>query len=79
MIVMGFGIVIGGWKIIKIVGGNIMKICLVNGVVVDLLFVLIIFVVLLLYFLLLIIYVVLLLILGVGVFNWVKGVKWSIV
>lgn len=76
---MGLGIVVGGWKIIKIVGGNIMKIRFVNGVVVDIFLVLMIFVVLLLYFLLFIIYVVFLFILGVGVLNCVKGVKWSIV
>lgn len=76
---MGFGILIGGWKIIKIVGGKIMKICLVNGVFVDLIGVVIIFGVIFIYLLVSIIYVIFLLIFGVGVLYWVKGVNWGMV
>ena len=35
-IAMGLGTSVGGWKIIKTVGGNIMKIRPVNGVAADL-------------------------------------------
>ena len=35
-IAMGLGTSVGGWKIIKTVGGNIMKIRPINGVAADL-------------------------------------------
>lgn len=79
VLVMGFGIFIGGWKIIKIVGGKIMKICLVNGVFVDLIGAVIIFGVMFIYFFVSMIYVILFFIFGVGVFYCVKGVNWGMV
>ena len=74
---MGLGTAIGGWKIIKTVGGNIMKIRPANGAAADLSSALTIFVASSLHFPLSTTYVVSSSILGVGAANRVKGVKWS--
>ena len=73
---MGLGTAIGGWKIIKTVGGNIMKIRPANGAAADLSSALTI----LLhhrYISLSTTHVVSSSILGVGASNRAKGVKWS--
>ena len=74
---MGLGTAIGGWKIIKTVGGNIMKIRPANGAAADLSSALTIFVASSLHFPLSTTHVVSSSILGVGAANRVKGVKWS--
>lgn len=74
---MGLGTAIGGWKIIKTVGGNIMKIRPANGAAADLSSALTIFVASSLHFPLSTTHVVSSSILGVGAANRAKGVKWS--
>ena len=74
---MGLGTAIGGWKIIKTVGGNIMKIRPANGAAADLSSALTIFVASSLHFPLSTTHVVSSSLLGVGAANRVKGVKWS--
>lgn len=74
---MGLGTAIGGWKIIKTVGGNIMKIRPANGAAADLSSALTIFVASSLHYPLSTTHVVSSSILGVGASNRVKGVKWS--
>lgn len=74
---MGLGTAIGGWKIIKTVGGNIMKIRPANGAAADLSSALTIFVASSLHFPLSTTHVVSSSILGVGASNRAKGVKWS--
>ena len=73
---MGLGTAIGGWKIIKTVGGNIMKIRPANGAC-DLSSALTIFVASSLHFPLSTTHVVSSSILGVGASNRAKGVKWN--
>lgn len=74
---MGIGTAVGGWKIIKTVGGNIMKIRPANGAAADLSSALTIFVASSLHFPLSTTHVVSSSILGVGASNRAKGVKWS--
>lgn len=74
---MGLGTAIGGWKIIKTVGGNIMKIRPANGAAADLSSALTIFVASSLHFPLSTTHVVSSSILGVGASNRAKGVKWN--
>ena len=74
---MGLGTAVGGWKIIKTVGGNIMKIRPANGAAADLSSALTIFVASSLHFPLSTTHVVSSSILGVGASNRAKGVKWS--
>ena len=73
---MGLGTAIGGWKIIKTVGGNIMKIRPANAAA-DLSSALTIFVASSLHFPLSTTHVVSSSILGVGASNRAKGVKWN--
>ena len=74
---MGLGTAVGGWKIIKTVGGNIMKIRPANGAAADLSSALTIFVASSLHFPLSTTHVVSSSILGVGSSNRIKGVKWN--
>lgn len=74
---MGIGTAVGGWKIIKTVGGNIMKIRPANGAAADLSSALTIFVASSLHFPLSTTHVVSSSILGVGASNRIKGVKWN--
>ena len=74
---MGLGTAVGGWKIIKTVGGNIMKILPANGAAADLSSALTIFVASSLHFPLSTTHVVSSSILGVGSSNRIKGVKWN--
>ncbi|QKV12152.1 inorganic phosphate transporter [Staphylococcus saprophyticus] len=74
---MGIGTAVGGWKIIKTVGGNIMKIRPANGAAADLSSALTIFVASSLHFPLSTTHVVSSSILGVGSSNRIKGVKWN--
>ena len=74
---MGLGTAIGGWKIIKTVGGNIMKIRPANGAAADISSALTIFVASSLHFPLSTTHVVSSSILGVGASNRAKGVKWN--
>ncbi|WP_436860023.1 anion permease [Staphylococcus caeli] len=74
---MGLGTAVGGWKIIKAVGGNIMKIRPANGAAADLSSALTIFVASSLHFPLSTTHVVSSSILGVGSANRIKGVKWN--
>src|SRR5699024_4468336 len=74
---MGLGTAFGGWKIIKTVGGNIMKIRPANGAAADLSSALTIFVASSLHFPLSTTHVVSSSILGVGSSNRIKGVKWN--
>ncbi|MCD8914072.1 MULTISPECIES: inorganic phosphate transporter [Staphylococcus] len=74
---MGLGTAVGGWKIIKTVGGNIMKIRPANGAAADLSSALTIFVASSLHFPLSTTHVVSSSILGVGASNRAKGVKWN--
>ncbi|MCG7339797.1 inorganic phosphate transporter [Staphylococcus sp. ACRSN] len=74
---MGLGTAVGGWKIIKTVGGNIMKIRPANGAAADLSSALTIFVASSLHFPLSTTHVVSSSILGVGSANRIKGVKWN--
>lgn len=74
---MGLGTSIGGWKIIKTVGGNIMKIRPVNGVAADLTGALIIFGATYIHLPVSTTHVISSAILGVGTSHRVKGVKWT--
>ena len=74
---MGLGTSVGGWKIIKTVGGNIMKIRPVNGVAADLTGALIIFGATYVHLPVSTTHVISSSILGVGSAHRVKGVKWT--
>lgn len=75
-IAMGLGTSVGGWKIIKTVGGKIMKIRPVNGVAADLSSALIIFGATYIHLPVSSTHVISSSILGVGTAHRVKGVKW---
>ncbi|WP_026692567.1 inorganic phosphate transporter [Peribacillus kribbensis] len=74
---MGLGTSIGGWKIIKTVGGQIMKIRPVNGVAADLTSAAIIFGATYIHLPVSTTHVIASSILGVGTSHRVKGVKWG--
>ncbi|MFD4929794.1 inorganic phosphate transporter [Peribacillus butanolivorans] len=74
---MGLGTSVGGWKIIKTVGGKIMKIRPVNGVAADLTGALIIFGATVIHMPVSTTHVISSSILGVGSAHRVKGVKWG--
>jgi PiT family inorganic phosphate transporter len=74
---MGIGTSVGGWKIIKTVGGKIMKIRPVNGVAADLSSAMIIFTATLIHLPVSTTHVISSSILGVGTSHRVKGVKWG--
>ena len=74
---MGLGTSVGGWKIIKTVGGKIMKIRPVNGVAADLTGAFIIFGATLIHLPVSTTHVISSSILGVGSAHRVKGVKWG--
>lgn len=74
---MGLGTSIGGWKIIKTVGGKIMKIRPVNGVAADLSSALIIFGATYIHLPVSSTHVISSSILGVGSAHRIKGVKWG--
>nr|WP_295974072.1 inorganic phosphate transporter [uncultured Bacillus sp.] len=74
---MGLGTSIGGWKIIKTVGGNIMKIRPVNGVAADLTGALIIFIATFIHLPVSTTHVISSSIMGVGASHRLKGVKWG--
>jgi PiT family inorganic phosphate transporter len=74
---MGLGTSIGGWKIIKTVGGKIMKIRPVNGAAADLSSALIIFTATLIHLPVSTTHIISSSILGVGTSHRVKGVKWD--
>ncbi len=76
-VAMGLGTSIGGWKIIKTVGGKIMKIRPVNGVAADLTGAMIIFGATLIHLPVSTTHVISSSILGVGSAHRVKGVKWG--
>ncbi|MFB6469281.1 anion permease [Cytobacillus sp. Hz8] len=74
---MGFGTSVGGWKIIKTVGGQIMKIRPVNGVAADLTGAMIIFGATFIHLPVSTTHVISSSILGVGASHRLKGVKWG--
>jgi PiT family inorganic phosphate transporter len=74
---MGLGTSIGGWKIIKTVGKNIMKIRPINGVAADISSALIIFGATYIHLPVSTTHVISSAILGVGTSHRVKGVKWD--
>ena len=74
---MGLGTSVGGWKIIKTVGGKIMKIRPVNGVAADLSSAFIIFGATFIHLPVSTTHVISSSILGVGSAHRVKGVKWN--
>lgn len=74
---MGLGTSVGGWKIIKTVGGKIMKIRPVNGVAADLTGALIIFGATYIHLPVSTTHVISSSILGVGASHRLKGVKWG--
>ncbi|HWJ76747.1 MAG TPA: inorganic phosphate transporter [Niallia sp.] len=74
---MGLGTSVGGWKIIKTVGGNIMKIRPVNGVAADVTGAAIIFGSTLIHLPVSTTHVISSSILGVGASHRLKGVKWG--
>ena len=74
---MGLGTSVGGWKIIKTVGGKIMKIRPINGVAADLTGASIIFCATLIHLPVSTTHVISSSILGVGSAHRVKGVKWG--
>lgn len=76
-VAMGLGTSVGGWKIIKTVGGQIMKIRPVNGVAADLTSAAIIFGATLIHLPVSTTHVISSSILGVGASHRVKGVKWG--
>ncbi|MEQ2528029.1 inorganic phosphate transporter [Robertmurraya yapensis] len=76
-IAMGLGTSVGGWKIIKTVGGKIMKIRPVNGVAADLTGAMIIFGATFIHLPVSTTHVISSSILGVGSAHRVKGVKWG--
>ncbi|EPR26474.1 inorganic phosphate transporter [Geobacillus stearothermophilus] len=75
---MGLGTAVGGWKIIKTVGGKIMKIRPVNGAAADLSSALVIFSATLLHLPVSTTHVISSAIMGVGAAQRVKGVKWGV-
>jgi inorganic phosphate transporter, PiT family len=77
-IAMGLGTSVGGWKIIKTVGGKIMKIRPVNGAAADLSSALVIFSATLLHLPVSTTHVISSSIMGVGAAQRVKGVKWGV-
>ncbi|MGG0238955.1 inorganic phosphate transporter [Bacillus rhizoplanae] len=74
---MGLGTSVGGWKIIKTVGGQIMKIRPVNGVAADLSSSIVIFGATFIHLPVSTTHVISSSILGVGASHRVKGVKWG--
>lgn len=74
---MGLGTSVGGWKIIKTVGGKIMKIRPVNGVAADLTSAMIIFGATAIHLPVSTTHVISSSILGVGASHRVRGVKWG--
>ena len=74
---MGLGTSVGGWRIIKTVGGNIMKIRPVNGVAADITSAAIIFGATFIHLPVSTTHVISSSIMGVGASHRVKGVKWS--
>lgn len=74
---MGIGTSVGGWKIIKTVGGKIMKIRPVNGVAADLSSAFIIFGATIIHLPVSTTHVISSSILGVGASHRVRGVKWD--
>ncbi|RRN66998.1 anion permease [Peribacillus simplex] len=76
-VAMGLGTSVGGWKIIKTVGGKIMKIRPVNGVAADLTGAFIIFGATIIHMPVSTTHVISSSILGVGSAHRVKGVKWG--
>ncbi|KEK23714.1 inorganic phosphate transporter [Bacillus gaemokensis] len=76
-VAMGLGTSVGGWKIIKTVGGQIMKIRPVNGVAADLSSSLVIFGATFIHLPVSTTHVISSSILGVGASHRVKGVKWG--
>ncbi|NMD72000.1 inorganic phosphate transporter [Bacillus sp. DNRA2] len=76
-VAMGLGTSIGGWKIIKTVGGKIMKIRPVNGVAADLTGAMIIFGATYIHLPVSTTHVISSSILGVGASHRLKGVKWG--
>lgn len=74
---MGLGTSVGGWKIIKTVGGKIMKIRPVNGVAADISSAMIIFGATMIHLPVSTTHVISSSILGVGTAHRVKGVKWD--
>lgn len=74
---MGLGTAIGGWRIIKTVGGKIMKIRPVNGVAADLTSALIIFGATFMHLPVSTTHVISSSIMGVGASHRIKGVKWD--
>lgn len=74
---MGLGTAVGGWKIIKTVGGNIMKIKPANGVAADLSSAMVIFGATFIHLPVSTTHVVSSSILGVGSSHRIKGVKWT--
>ncbi|MCC3355380.1 inorganic phosphate transporter [Bacillus sp. REN16] len=75
---MGIGTSIGGWKIIKTVGGKIMKIRPINGAAADLSSALIIFSATFIHLPVSTTHVISSAIMGVGSAQRVKGVKWGV-
>lgn len=75
---MGLGTAVGGWKIIKTVGGKIMKIEPVNGAAADMTSAIIIFVFTKLGLPVSTTHVISSAIMGVGAAKRVKGVKWGV-
>ncbi|MCE4051117.1 MULTISPECIES: inorganic phosphate transporter [Bacillaceae] len=74
---MGLGTSVGGWRIIKTVGGNIMKIRPVNGVAADITGAMIIFGATYIHLPVSTTHVISSSILGVGASHRLKGVKWG--
>ncbi|MBY0096204.1 inorganic phosphate transporter [Mesobacillus maritimus] len=74
---MGLGTSVGGWKIIKTVGGNIMKIRPVNGVAADITGAMIIFGATFIHLPVSTTHVISSSIMGVGASHRLKGVKWG--
>lgn len=77
-VAMGIGTSVGGWKIIKTVGGKIMKIRPVNGAAADLSSAMVIFGATLLHLPVSTTHVISSAIMGVGSAQRVKGVKWGV-
>jgi inorganic phosphate transporter, PiT family len=75
---MGLGTAVGGWKIIKTVGGKIMKIRPINGAAADLSSALIIFGATTVHLPVSTTHVISSAIMGVGAAQRVKGVKWGV-
>ncbi|MGX1902627.1 anion permease [Thermolongibacillus altinsuensis] len=77
-VAMGLGTSVGGWKIIKTVGGKIMKIKPINGAAADLSSALIIFSATTLHLPVSTTHVISSAIMGVGAAQRVRGVKWGV-